>query len=170
MHHLKTMLTHKPYLLEIGSYVGLGTAFSAIVAALPMLFEKTETANELSPFEFLASVEDLREPLQDLLSKLKLNRWSQTQANNFARICDMLNVLAGYQVLVDRDKFVPLDTNYRVQYILHDLEQCYLVVVKQKFHLSVIGLEVCDILDKLKEATKNIKCNIELQIQYQSAR
>jgi len=170
MEHLRTMISCPAYLRDTLSFIATGALLGAITVFGPKLIEQTIIPQELKERSFLVQHDTLLDLCIELMNKIKLNGWNDIQATNFAELSECLDLLAGFEMLVDKQTFVPWGTNYRIQYVLSELEKHFLVILNQKFYLTVLGRDICDLIDKLQEACLNIKHNVELQIQIQEVR
>ncbi len=167
MEHVTAMISTPRYWQEIAKFALFGLVCGGMSSLLPRLLEPSIPCQELRQYEFLMQHDALLDLMTTLLHKLQLNGMSQRQQENFHLICEYVNILAGFECMSDRHVFLPLHTNYKIQFILHDLKSCYLTAISQAFPIAMLGRDICDCIDQLEVATHDIKHNVSLQMQIQ---
>jgi hypothetical protein len=170
MDHVRKMLSCPAYIKHTLEFVGVGMFLGGLNVFGHRLLERPVVPEGLQDRKFLLQNGLLFDLSNELVTKIRLNGISKAQENNIVVMTELLDVLAGFELLVDRQIFIPWETNYRIQYVLSELDKCLLIVLDQKFQLPVIGKDICDVIDKLQEACLSIKHNVELQMQIQDIR
>jgi len=160
MEIIKLVMQSKTNLKTMGIATGsgllLGLAASTLTAG-----EKNASVG-FESYQYLKFNEEVLDHLEDLQALLLIN--SQKLPGVFHELCATLNVLVGYDYLIDTGRPLKLDLNYTVQEISH---YCYGLLgqtLKLPFRISTVGADVCQVVEKLQEYVSNVVFNMNQEI------
>jgi hypothetical protein len=169
--HLKCMFQKPIYLKQLAFGTGAGMMFVGFCHIFSKNLESRQLAPQLLTYEYLHTNENVCDLLNDLLFRLQLNgSFSSRQEANFHKLCANFNILAGYDLLVDHDKPLMLQTNYLIQELIASNISCFTTILNQKFHIIKLGTEICDLVEKLENSAKDIAHNVNFHLQLFSNR
>ena len=156
MEFLKLLLT-KDNLLKMCAAAGAGAVIG--VASTGLL---QATASDLpEEYEFLRHDQEVLEYLQDLRQLLLL---SSKNLVVFYRLCSALNVLVGYDHLIDTGTSFRLDLNYTIQALQHACNRDMALLLKAPCRIPAVAVELCSLVEKLQEKITNVAYNMNQEI------
>lgn len=150
--------------IDIICAAGCGATLSAFGYLFTKHMDAPKIDTRLSKFEFLIKSESLCDNVNDLLTRLTLNGLNAKVDLAFENLCANLNLLAGYDILVNRDAPIALHSNYAIQKLLTDNSRFMLAILEQKFHIPTLGSEICDLVESLETLSKDIAHNVNYHI------
>lgn len=155
MEFLKLLLT-KPNLLKMCAAAGTGALIGVATTGLLQASQ-----SDLQEYEFLQYDQEVLEYLQDLRQLLLL---SSDKLEVFHRLCAALNVLVGYDHLIDTGAAFRLDLNYAIQALQHECNRDMALLLKAPCRIPAVAAELCSVVEKLQEKITNVAYNMNQEI------
>lgn len=159
----------KRIFLENAKLLGNGACAGAVLGCLGYIvsesFENSfETKTAFRNYEYLQHSEDLTRNLLDLRSLLEINDYPGYQ-KSFHALCQLMNIVAGYELLIDSGNFLSCELNYTLRCIEAQVNRCLESILNQKFRLVSLSQDVCTIVEKIEEIMKNLLHNAHQELQ-----
>jgi hypothetical protein len=157
---LRAVFTHNN-IVKIAMASGTGFVVAGLSSAL-FTGSTDRTTDDLRQHEFLGYDEEVLSQLQDLRELLLIN--SRTVPPVFHRLATDLNVLVGYDYLIDTGNVIGLDLNYTIQAIAQQCNTDLMQVLKIPCPITGVMTEICSIVETLQEKISNITYNMNQEI------
>lgn len=162
---MKHILTNKANFKQMTHGAGAGLLAGSLGFLFSQIFETPETIKQMfGDFEYIPSNPDLAHDLMELKKLLDIN--GRPKDNEyFFQLCTLMNVLAGYDLVIDCGRPLSFELNYTLQHLSalsHDLLSN---ILKQNFRIVSMGASVCTLVDHLQETIKNIQYNMHQELQ-----
>ena len=157
MELLKSALTQSNILnmaVAAGAGLILGVAATGLVSndTLP---------TEWQQYQFLTSDQEVLDHLMDLRELLSL---STKKLDAFHHLCAALDVLVGYDHLIETGASFRLDLNYTIQSIQHACTKDMVCLLNLPCRIPAVATQMCSIVEKLQEKITNIAYNMNQEI------
>ena len=147
--------------------IGSGAALAATGYMLNACLESQDLHPKIAQYEFIRRHETLAEALHEILFKFNINGMSIKTSKHFDTLCNLLNLLVGYELLIDHGKQIPLHTNFLIQKLINDATHELSGLLQQNFHIPKLGVEICDLIETIETTMKDIAHNVNFQLQLQ---
>ena len=149
-------------LRNIAAAVGVGFAIGATASTL--VGQSSPLPMAIAPFEYITVDTEVAEAICELMDLLCIDG-SVTMPRAFFDIVAALNVLLGFDYLIDAGKPVSLDLNYAAQGIRGACTRSLNQLLAHRFRIPSVGVSVCAIVERLQEKVVNITYNINQELQ-----
>lgn len=160
MEVIKAIFSSKSNLQNIGVATGGGILMGIVASTL--VGTPSPPPKDFQQFEYLNHNEEVMAHLQDLKTLLLVN--GRTVPSVFFSLCGSLNVLIGYDFLIDTGRPLSLDLNYTIQSVSHLAMQQLTALLKLPFRIVSVGSDICGIVEKLQEEVSNVVFNMNHEI------
>lgn len=151
----------------LGGVSGCGVLWGILAATFSE--KPTETANFVL-YEYIPYNQDVMDTLSEIKRLLLIN--GSIPSGDFEDLCVAINILIGYDILIDRGVHIPLDMNYTLLDINTRCDALLHRLLKTRFRLSHIGLRICELVELIEQTMKDIVFNMrqELQVRIMDSR